>query len=510
MKKKSFVFIGLAFLSSFIYGDSTSAVVKKTQQRSDSQANKVQEVDTVPDEKAILKNAQTIEHANIPGNNHSGEIKEIEVNSVNFIKLNGKANEIFIPNPEVADVDMLSDSSLYLTGLTPGTTSLVVHDKRGNTILNYQVRVTYPLKEIKKAIVEMYPEADVEIVSVDKSVILRGKVASPEIAADVQDIVGRFIENTKIINKLSIETATQVMLKVKIAEVSRTLTKSMGINWRALSHGQTNNAVHYGFISGDASAFPVFTKDLDELAVQLTEENKILGKTLSGGRWLVHAGGGNSLSALIEALASESFASVLAEPTLIALSGETAKFKSGGEVGYEVKQTGNDATTTEFKSWGTELEFTPTVLSEDRIRIKVKPTVSTVTVENSTKGIPSLTTKETTTTVELGSGQSLAIAGLLQTTKNSASSETPFLADIPLIGTLFRNSNVSTSEKELIIIITPYVVKPSSTQLKTPNDMIPRMYSPMESILARKFHKNNKKHSTKDIRKGHSAGFSLV
>jgi pilus assembly protein CpaC len=216
----------------------------------------------------------------------------------------------------------------------------------------------------------------------------------------------------------------------------------------------------------------------------------------------VHAGGSDSLSSLIEALASESFASVLAEPTLIALSGETAKFKSGGEVGYEVKQTEGDSNTTEFKSWGTELEFTPTVLSEDRIKIQVKPSVSTVTFENSTKGIPSLTTKETDTTVELGSGQSLVIAGLLQTNKSTVSSETPGLADIPLIGSLFRSSNINTSEKELIIIITPYIVKPSSKQLKTPLDMLPRMYSPLESILARKFHKN--------IKKGHSAGFSLI
>jgi pilus assembly protein CpaC len=397
---------------------------------------------------------------------------------------------------------MLSDNSLYLTGLAPGTTSLVVHNKQGNTIANYLVRVTYPIREIKKAITEMYPETDLEIVSVDKSIILRGKVASPEIASDIQDIVGRFVEDAKIINKLSIETATQVMLKVKIAEVSRSLTKDIGINWRALSHGRSSEGMHYGFISGDASAFPIFTKDAEELAAKLTEESGILGKVLRGGRWLVHNGGNSSLSALIEALASESFASVLAEPTLIALSGETATFKSGGEVGYEVKQTGTDSNTTEFKNWGTELEFTPTVLSEDRIKIQVKPMVSTISYENSTKGIPSLNKKETTTTVELGSGQSLAIAGLLQTDKSSVSAETPFLADIPLIGALFRNSSINTTEKELIIIVTPYVVKPSSKQLKTPYDMVPKMYAPLESILAQKFHKN--------IKKRHSAGFSVI
>jgi pilus assembly protein CpaC len=442
MKSKSFILTGLVSLLGFVYYDSADAKIisKKAPLLKDS-------ADAIEEEKDTPVKKLSVEHSSLLADNYGSEMKEIEVNSVNFIKLKGKANEIFIPNPEVADVDMLSDNSLYLTGLAAGVTSLVVHDKQGNTIADYRIRVTYPIKEMKKAIMEMYPEAEVEIVSVETSIILKGRVASPEIASDVQDIVGRFVEVDKIINKLSIETATQVMLRVKIAEVSRTLTKSMGINWRAISHGQSNNSLHYGFMAGDASSFPKFTNNLEDISTELTEADKVLGKTLSGGRWLVHAGGSNSLSSLIEALASESFASVLAEPTLIALSGKEAKFKSGGEVGYEVKQTGSDSNTTEFKQWGTELTFTPTVLSENRIKIQVKPSVSTVTYENSTKGIPSLASKETETTVELGSGQSLAIAGLLQTNKGTVSTETPFLADLPLIGSLFRSSNINTSEK---------------------------------------------------------------
>ncbi|MDR0677616.1 MAG: type II and III secretion system protein family protein [Holosporaceae bacterium] len=430
------------------------------------------------------------------------EIKEIEINSVNFIKLPEAAGEVFISNPDIADIDMLSESSIYLTGLAAGTTTLVVHNKHGNIIADYQIKVTYPLKAIREAVSEMHSDADVDIVSVDNSIILKGRVSSPEVAADIQDVVSRFVDSAKIINKLSIETATQVMLKVKIAEVSRNLTKSLGINWRALSHSKDVAGMQYGFMSGDASAFPAFTKDTAEISTKMAESNGVLGKTLSGGRWVMHLGGNNGLSSLIEALASESFASILAEPTLVALSGEKATFRSGGEEGYEVKQTGTDSSTTEFKQWGTAVEFTPTVITEGRISIKVKPTVSTVTYENSTKGIPSLTTKEAETTVELGSGQSLAIAGLLQTTKNTNVSETPFLADLPLIGTLFRNSNIKTVEKELIIIVTPYIVKPSSKVLKAPTDMVPRMYSPLETILTRKFHKN--------VRKTNSAGFSIM
>jgi len=440
--------------------------------------------------------------------NSGSEVKEIEVNSVNFIKLSRKVSEIFIPNPKIADVDMLTDNSLYVTGLSPGVTPLIAHDKEGNVVIDYQIRVTYPLNEIKRAIHEMHPESSVDIVSVEDSIILRGKVSSPEAANDIQDIVARCVKSDKIVNKLSIETATQVMLKVKIAEVSRDVTRSMGIHWKAISSAHGLNGLHWGFVArspevATATIPPIDDNDAPYIDV-ISNVMKPALKSGSGGRWVMHSGGtSNALSSIIEALSSESFASVLAEPTLVALSGKTAKFNSGGEEGYQVNQPGGTVSTTEFKQWGTSIEFTPIVMGEDRINITVKPTISTLNHATvGTTAIPSLTTKSASTTVELGSGQSLAIAGLLQTNKSSSTEETPFLADIPIIGPLFRSSNLSSIEKEIIIIVTPYIVKPSSKLLVTPVDMIPKMYSPLDSILKRKFHKNIKKG-------GHSAGFSL-
>ncbi|MDR1375579.1 MAG: pilus assembly protein N-terminal domain-containing protein [Holosporaceae bacterium] len=494
--------VGLFFLTCLAFIDAASAAQKPKHAQKyvkNKQVSGNDKKNAKP--KDAGKNADSMQQT-VAGQRLDGNEKIIEVNSVNFIKLKNKPQEIFIPNPEVADVDMLNDSSLYLMGLAPGVTPLVVHGKDGVVIADYRIKVTYPIKAIKEAMDKMYPGIEVSIVSVDDSIILRGKVPSPEVASDVQDIVGRFVESAKIINKLSIETATQVMLKVKIAEVSRNLTKSLGINWRVLSHNKDISGLTYGFMHGDSQAFPVFATEISAVQTAITEQGGIMGKTLSGGRWLVHGGGAsNGLSGLIEALASESFALVLAEPTLIALSGKTATFKSGGEQGYEVKQSGTDSNTTEFKSWGTSIEFTPVVISEDRINITVKPVVSTVSFENAKSNIPSLTTKEAETTVELGSGQSLAIAGLIQTNKSTSSYETPFLSDLPLVGSLFRNSDINLVEKELIIIITPYIIKPSSKPLKTPVDLVPRMYSPLESILTRKFHKN--------VKRRHSAGFMI-
>ncbi|MDR1551748.1 MAG: pilus assembly protein N-terminal domain-containing protein [Holosporaceae bacterium] len=431
-------------------------------------------------------------------------VKEIELHSVNFIKLKEKASEIFIPNPKVADIEMLSDTSLYLTGLNPGVTLLVVHSEQGKIIANYQIRVTYPLREVKRALAEVYPEAEIDIISLEDSVVIRGKVDSPEMAAEAQELVGRIINNAKIINKLVIETSTQVLLKVKVAEVSRDFEKKLGIDWKALSFGKSAGGMHYGFVGGNASVFPVYTADVGELKTNM--DAGAAGGTVTGGRWVMHNGGDNGLSALLEAIAAESFASVLAEPTLVALSGKTAVFKAGGEQGYTVTQPGTNTNTTEFKEWGTSIEFTPIVLAEDRITITVKPSVSTLSTTRE-GAVPSLTTKEASTTVELGSGQSLAIAGLLQKTKSTSAQEVPFLADLPLVGPLFRKSTLISSEKELVIIVTPYVVKPSSKRLKTPTEMAPRLYSPLESILMRKFHP---KAQSGRLQKVHSAGFSVM
>lgn len=497
MKKKCFSCISFILFAVFMTNETFGAVKEKN-----VKTEREAEIDNQKDNDSAVKAQKT----EILLNSNKSAIKEIEVNSVNFIKLKSKANEIFIPDPSILDVQLLSDNSLYLMGLAPGVTSLVINDKDGNVMIDCRIRVTYPLNTIKEAILEMRPDADVELVSLDKTVVLRGRVPSPEIAGDIQDIVGRFVSSDKVVNKLAIETSTQVMLKVKIAEVSRALTKNLGINWRAISAANGASGPSYGFAAGTtAGSFLPIMDDGKALKTALMQnENNILGVT-GGSRWTIQSGSKSGLSGLIDALAKESFASILAEPTIIALSGKKAVFKSGGEKGYTVSQPGGTSTnTTEFKEWGTSVEFTPIVLSEDRINITVTPKVSTLEDSGSDKP-PSLTSKEATTTVELGSGQSLAIAGLLQRENNTGASEVPGLASLPLIGGLFRSSNISTSERELVIIVTPYIVKPSSKQLKTPIEMVPRMYSPLESMLTRKFHKNSKRNVGRPI----SAGFSI-
>lgn len=423
--------------------------------------------------------------------------KNIEIGSINFLKFKEKIGEIFIADDKIADIKMLSDKSFYLSGGDPGTTCLVVRNKEGKILADYKVNVTHPLSVVKKAIEEVYPNASIEMASMKDNIMVKGTVASPEMAEDIINIVGRFVEESKVINKLSIETATQVLLKVKIAEVSRKVTKSLGINWRTLaSSGDSGSS---GLIGMSAGEVGLGTTKVDSTNF-LTQAFSMISSP-SGGQWIVSAGM-NNLSALIDAAATETFASILAEPNLVALSGKSATFKSGGQYGYEVTQGDSSSNkTTEFKDWGTSLEFTPIVLSEDRINIKVKTEVSSLG-EKSKTGIPSLDSKNVETVVELGSGQSIVLAGLLQKSNKQDTTETPLLADIPLIGSLFKSASPEVEERELVIIVTPYIVKPSSKKLKTPVDSVPKLLSPFKAITKRGFHSVNKGRVD-------SAGFSL-
>lgn len=409
-----------------------------------------------------------------------------------IFKLDTDIDQVFITDPSIANIETLDHKSFYLHGRTPGVTYLKFYNEDGDVLGNYIVRVTYKLDEIKKAISEVFPDLALDFVSINDQLMVKGEVPSPEMAHDVMNVIERFVKSEAIINKITIATATQVMLKVKIAEVSRTVSKSLGVSWRALT---SDRGALIGMSSGGVYGLPEY----GEGASTLFEENGLLGSDLSGGRWIVSSGL-NSLAALIDATATEKLSTILAEPDLVALSGKSATFKSGGQKGFPVKSE-NGNYDMKFKDWGTIVEFTPTVLSEDRINIKVRAEVSSVDMESSAEE-PSLSTRNVETVVELGSGQSIVLAGLLQKNRTVTTDEMPFLASIPVIGSLFKNASPNSDEKELLVIVTPYIVKPSSKKLKAPTDAVPRMLSPLKSITKRRFTSVSNKSAD-------SAGFSI-
>lgn len=408
-------------------------------------------------------------------------------------RLDTDIGDVFITDPQVADIQTLNSKSFYIRGKAPGVTYLKFYDRESGDVLgNYIVRVTYKLDEIKKAISEVFPDLVLDFVSINDQLMVKGEVPSPEMAREVMDVIGRFVRSEAVINKITISTATQVMLKVKIAEVTRTVAKSLGVSWRALT---SDNGALLGMSAGTTKGLPEY----GEGAGTLFKEDGLFGSDLLGGRWIVSSGV-NSLTALIDATATEKLSTILAEPDLVALSGKSATFKSGGQKGFPTRGD-NGSSNMQFKDWGTIVTFTPTVLSEDRINIKVSAEVSSVDMESSAEE-PSLSSRNVETVVELGSGQSMVLAGLLQKNRTVTTEETPFLVNIPLIGSLFKSVSPNSDERELLVIITPYIIKPSSKKLKVPTDVIPKMLSPLKAITKRRLTSVNNKSVD-------SAGFSI-
>jgi pilus assembly protein CpaC len=304
---------------------------------------------------------------------------------------------------------------------------------------------------------QILPEEEVRISSVNGAVLLSGEVSSLSAADDAARLAARFAtEEAGVINQLKVNAPNQVSLRVRIAEVSREVVKELGFNWESVASQEG-----YGFVLGTGR--DVIPTD-ENFFLRATQD--ALGLSLSRG--------GLNLALLIDALETEGLVSVLAEPNLTAVSGETASFLAGGEFPIPVALK-DDKVTIEFKKFGVSLSFTPTILGKDRINIRVRPEVSqlstTGAVTANNFNIPALTTRRAETTVEMGSGQSFAIGGLLQNNVNHDIRRFPGLGDVPVLGTLFRSNSFQRDETELVIIVTPYIVKPvDSPKMALPND----------------------------------------
>ncbi len=311
------------------------------------------------------------------------------------------------------------------------------------------------------------PEATIQATPMNNLLLLTGTVASPDDAAEAQRLVEAYIgAGTQVVSRLRTATPLQVNLKVKIVEVNRSVTRAIGVN---LLSQDTTNGFLFGVGQGDPGTIPSSPSP--------TNPNGTAGsfKVPGSGTTLALAGKlfGLDLLSTINLAENDGLVSTLAEPNLTALSGETASFLAGGEFPVPVGQ-GNGSISVEYKQYGVGLAFTPIVLADGRISMRVRPEVSELSNEGSIKlggyDVPALTTRRAETTVELGSGQSFMIAGLLRNVNTNSVSKAPFLGDLPILGNLFRSSNYRRAETELVIIVTPYLVRPVSGRLSLPSD----------------------------------------
>jgi pilus assembly protein CpaC len=387
----------------------------------------------------------------------------IEVGKGQVIRLPRPAATVFVADPEIADVQAQSPSIIYLFGRRAGSTSLFAVDDDDNLLLRSSVQVEHNLKGLRAAMERLIPGHAVDVSSVDGSIVLDGLVDSPLQAQELRELASRYLgEDETLLNRAKVGAPTQVHLRVRVAEVSREVIKEFGFNWETLFN---SGNFTFGFASG---------RDLITSGGSILRSPANAGGNAPGIGFGNYATGSASVSAAIDALAEEGLVTVLAEPNLTALSGETASFLAGGEFPIPVASDDNEIEI-EFKEFGISLAFTPTVLSQNRISLRVRPEVSELSDNGaiSINGltIPALATRRAETTVELGSGQSFAVGGLLSNDVQNTVSKFPGLGDLPVLGALFRSQRFQTNETELVILVTPYLVTPiDEPVLATPVD----------------------------------------
>jgi pilus assembly protein CpaC len=381
-----------------------------------------------------------------------------------LIELPGPAADVFVANDAVADVYIRSGNQLYVFGKTGGQTSVYATDRAGRVLYSANVRVGSNLGSVDELLRMAMPEADIRATPMAGTVLLTGTVREPTDVEEAQRIVQAFVgEGTQVISRLRTATPMQVMLQVRIAEVNRSLLRNIGVNLENID--PTGGGTGFVFSRGrDVGSFNPggqtfgFTPPATGSSLGL-RLNDLFGLNVAGALDLEETNG---------------MITTLAEPMLSALSGETASFLAGGEFPIPSSQ-GINGTSIEFKQFGVSLAFTPVVLESGRISMRVRPEVSELSTEGALRlngfEVPSLVTRRAETTVELGSGQSFMIAGLMRNGGTNSVERTPGLGRVPVIGALFRSNRFRRNETELVIVVTPYLVRPvNARDIALPTD----------------------------------------
>lgn len=376
-------------------------------------------------------------------------------------------SEIVVADPDTADVNPLSDRTFYVLGRKLGTTNVTLFDDRKRLVAVIDIEVTHDLSGLRQALKQVVPGASLKVRSINGRVLIEGQVPSAPAAERVMAIARDFAGDD-VTNSLSIASLQQVNLEVRMIEVARSAGKELGFNWN-LTNGGNGYAQGLGVAQGSGgSGGGSGVASLAALAGGLSGVlpfGTVVANILENG---------TSPDLLISALESRNLARRLAEPNLTALSGESANFQAGGEVPVQTcqgKLADRDCSVT-YRDFGVKLDFTPTVLDDGLINLLIAPEVSEIDPSISIDGNPGFVTRRAKTSVELRDGQSFAIAGLLQSLNAKTATQLPWAGDIPVIGTLFRSSAFQKKESDLVIIVTPRLVRPVGTreQLQTPLD----------------------------------------
>ncbi len=391
---------------------------------------------------------------------------KVSVNRAIVMESDQPFAELSVANPGIADIATLSDRTIYVLGKAPGRTTLTLLAADGKLITNVDVRVSPDLAEFKERLREILPREKIEVRTANDGIVLSGRVSGKQKLDRALDLAQRYAPE-RVTNLMTVGGSQQVMLKVRFAEMQRAVAKNLSASIGVDITGNTISQIG----TGSRITTPGTTGINNVAAGQ------------QGAFSIGFSSGDLAINLMLEALETKGLVRTLAEPNLVAISGNEAAFLAGGE--FPVPVADGDGVKIEYKPFGIELTFKPVVVDGDLINLTIDTAVSaldtTQTVVIGNAVIPSFTRREAKTVVEMRDGQSMAIAGLLQDNFADASSQVPWLGDVPVLGALFRSANYSRDQSELVVIVTPHLVTPvDGESLTLPTD---RVRIPNESEL---------------------------
>jgi pilus assembly protein CpaC len=391
-----------------------------------------------------------------------GKVVVLSMGSGQQINLGSAITDVVVANPAIADVEVKSSRQLYILAKSAGETTIIATDAAGRTVYSATVRVGTNLDSIDQMLALAMPESDIKITTMNGVILLTGTVQQPQEAAEAEELITAFTRGeAKVVNRIKTATPLQINLQVRVAEVSRSLSKEISGNLQGGKSGTDSSGQPYFFGMGRGRDFTTGT------TVTFPEG---LNTVAGIGRLF-----GIDVEAAFDLSERAGLVSTLANPNLTTVSGETAEFLAGGR--FPIVTSSNNGVSVQYETYGVNLTYTPVVLSDGRISLRVRSEVSDISSQGAVRvgglEVPATTTRMAETTVELGSGQSMMIAGLLSNQLSSSVDKMPGAGDIPVLGALFKSNGWRRNETELMIVITPYLVKPvSDSEIKLPTDGI--------------------------------------
>lgn len=412
---------------------------------------------TVPTRSTVLPGASTLPRPAAlteDTRGSAGRVVSLDVNKSRLVRLPRPARDVLVSNPAIADIALRSADTAFIIARKVGETNVFFFDEGGQQIDALDVVVAFDSTAVASAMARMIPNERIEVATANQSLVLTGSVASPAVAENARQIARQFVaDDNAIINLLNIRDKNQVLLRVRVSEMSRSTVKELGIQ-----PGGTFN------IGG--SRFGLTGAAMNFTNTPFASLNAV-----------IPLAGASTLTALLSALESNGLVKTLAEPNLTAVSGETASFLVGGQFPVLSPQQSATGTTISvvYKDFGVRLTFTPVVLGGGLINLRIATEVSQLSTQGQVAAngftIPALSVRRAETTIELPSGGSIAIAGLLQNDIQNTIRGLPFLKDIPILGSLFSSTEFQRSESDLVIAVTPLLVRPvDPKQMAFPTD----------------------------------------